>query len=63
MEGKDTAFDKFIRKHVEAYLEKGTMPPEAIVGPIVNIAEDIIAGREPTLRAGDYIAIQNQMRK
>jgi len=61
-EGKDTAFRQFVEKHLQAYIEKGTLPPAAIVGPIVNIAEDVMAGREPVIRAGDYIAIQNQIR-
>ena len=56
--GKDRVFNSIIEKHVSAYLENGTRPPEAIAGPILNIAEDVSAGRVPTLRAGDYIALQ-----
>ena len=47
--------------HVSAYLEKGTIAA-AIVGPILNIAEDLAAGREVTMRAGDYIALQTFVR-
>lgn len=57
--GKDVAFNRFVQGHISAYIEKGTMPPEAITGPILNMAEDVMAGREPTIRAGDYIALQN----
>lgn len=57
--GKDKVFNSIIEKHVSAYLENGTHPPDAIAGPILNIAEDVAAGRMPTLRAGDYIALQN----
>lgn len=56
--GQDKHFNSVIEAHLSAYLEKGTMPPAAIVGPILNIAEDIAGGRDVTLRAGDYIALQ-----
>jgi hypothetical protein len=56
----DKTFQTSVESHVSAYLEKGTMPPAAIIGPILNIAEDIAAGREVTLRAGDYIALQTR---
>ncbi len=62
IQGKDSAFVQYVQSNVQAYIEKGTLPPESIVAPIINLAEDIMAGREPVLRAGDYIAIQNQMR-
>jgi hypothetical protein len=61
LEGSEE-FDKFVMEHVEAYLEDGKLPPESIVGPILNIAEDIMAGRQPTIRAGDYISLQNHIR-
>jgi hypothetical protein len=35
------------------------MPPEAIAPAILNMADDVMAGRQVSLRAGDYIAIQN----
>ena len=60
--GKDKSFNSAVETHVSAYLEKGTMPPAAIVGPILNIAEDITAGRQVTLRAGDYIALHTFVR-
>jgi len=56
--GHDKAFNNLVETHLSAYLEKGTMPPMAISGAIMNIAEDVVAGRVPTLRAGDYIALQ-----
>jgi hypothetical protein len=46
-------------KHVRAYMDDGTMPPEAIAPAILNMADDVMAGRQVSLRAGDYIAIQN----
>jgi hypothetical protein len=57
--GKDTAFVKFVEGHVGAFIEKGTMPPAQIAAPIMNIAEDVIAGREVVMRAGDYIALES----
>jgi hypothetical protein len=57
--GQDRVFTKLIQTHVAAYLEKGTMPPAEIAGPILNIAEDVMAGRPVVLKAGDYIALQN----
>ena len=56
--GQDKAFNKLVETHLTAYLEKGVAPPAAIAGAIVNIAEDVVAGRTPTLRAGDYISLQ-----
>jgi hypothetical protein len=60
--GKDSAFVKFVQSQVSAFIEKGTKPPEQIAAPVMNIAEDIIAGREVTLRAGDYIALESYRR-
>lgn len=57
----DAGFDKFVEKHVQSYLE-GTAPPEAIQTAILNIVDDVAAGRDTTLRAGDYIALQTQYR-
>ncbi len=59
LEGQDKALNTVIESHVRAYIEKGTMPPEGIAAPILNIAEDVAAGRQVTIRAGDYIALQN----
>lgn len=60
--GQDKAFNKLVDTHLSAYLEKGVTPPAAISGAILNIAEDVVAGRTPTLRAGDYIALQTYKR-
>jgi len=51
--------DGVAMKHVRAYMDDGTMPPEAIAPAILNMADDVMAGRQVCLRAGDYIAIQN----
>jgi hypothetical protein len=57
----DDKFNKFVATHVQKYIEEDVMPDASIAGPIINIAEDILAGREPTLRGGDYIALRNGM--
>jgi hypothetical protein len=56
-------FYEVIGKHLRAYVDDGTMPPEAIAGPIMNLADDFMNGRDMTLKTGDYIALQNFMRK
>jgi hypothetical protein len=55
----DAGFTDFIEKHVQAYLD-GTAPPEAIQTAVLNIADDVAAGREVTVKAGDYIALHTQ---
>lgn len=58
----DATFLKFVDKHVQAYLG-GTAPPETIQTAVINIADDLSAGREMTLRSGDYIALQTEYQK
>jgi hypothetical protein len=59
----DEAFYEVINKHVKAYIEKDIMPPEQIRAAVLNVADDYFAGRQITLRTGDYISIQNFIRK
>ncbi len=47
---------------VKAYMEKGTAPPAAIATVVMNVADDLAANRAPTLRTGDYIALQMHVR-
>ncbi len=54
-------FRNYVEKEVASYLHGGK-PPEAIAGAVMNIADDIASGREITLRAGDYIALQTQFK-
>ena len=55
-------FASMLTEHIHAYIKKGVMPPKEIRTPILNIADDILAGREPVIRAGDYISLQNYRR-
>jgi hypothetical protein len=57
--GRDAAFTRFVQDQVKAYIEEDKMPAESIAGAIINIAEDVVAGRDVIMRAGDYIALQN----
>jgi hypothetical protein len=52
-------FAEVAAEHVNAYIFNKQEPPAEIAGAIINIADDVLNGREPILRAGDYIALQN----
>lgn len=52
-----------ISKYTNAYLQDGVMPPAEIAPTIMNLIDDQKSGRKMTLRAGDYIALQNYLRK
>lgn len=53
---------KVLAKEVYAYLYEDKMPTGDIASVVLNVAEDLVAGKNPELRAGDYIALQNHMR-
>jgi len=38
-------------------------PPAEIASVVMNIADDILSEREPVIRAGDYIQLQEYMRQ
>jgi hypothetical protein len=59
----DEAFQKQVEHLVTAYVEKGEMPPEQVAPTILNLADDLVAGRNMVIRAGDYIALRSFMRK
>ena len=56
-------FENVTFGYAKAYIEKGEMPPADIAPAILNMADDYLAGRQVAIRAGDYIAIHNHMRK
>lgn len=58
----EKGFDKMVKEQVAAYIEKKTVPPAGISSAIMNLADDVVCGREMILRAGDYIALQNHYR-
>ncbi len=60
--GPDEKFNNFVAEQLKALGEGGT-PPAEIAGPILNFADDLAAGRQPVLRAGDYIALRTFMKR
>ncbi len=58
----DRKFDKVVTDHLRAYVDNGVQPPVEIAPAILNLADDFMAGNQITIRAGDYISIQNFIR-
>jgi hypothetical protein len=54
---------EMISKHMSAFMQQGTMPPAEIAPAIMNLVDDQSSGRDMTMRAGDYISLQNYLRK
>ena len=52
-----------ISTHMNAFMQQGTMPPAEIAPAIMNLIDDQTSGRTMTMRAGDYISLQNYLRK
>jgi hypothetical protein len=46
---------------VYGYMYENKMPPTEIAQTVLNVTEDMLAGRQVILRAGDYIAVQKYM--
>lgn len=57
----DEAFAEFVEGHVQSFLD-GKMPPAAIQSAVMNVADEFLSGGTVTLKAGDYIALQNEFR-
>ncbi len=58
----DEEFDLMVKKYVTAALA-GEEVPEAIAPAILNLADDVMSGREMKIRTGDYIALQKFARQ
>jgi hypothetical protein len=56
------AFSKKMAGLVYGYLYEDKVPPLEIQQTVLNVSEDLLAGREVQLRAGDYIAVQRYFR-
>jgi hypothetical protein len=57
--------ESFVKKmagFVHGYLYEDKVPPAEIQQTVLNVSEDLLAGREVQLRAGDYIAVQKYFR-
>ncbi len=57
------AFFSWLEKEVDGYLAGGKLSSPEIAAPIMNIADDLGAGREVTLRAGDAVTLMGYARK
>jgi len=58
----DERFVQVATSYMNAFVEKGEMPPEQIAPVIFNMLDDYAAGRPVTVRTGDYIAMQGYLR-
>ena len=56
-------FYNMVHKEVMTHVIDGKEPQEQIRTAILNIADDMMSGREVTMRAGDYIALMNYARE
>ena len=56
-------FHATVTKYLNEYLYQNKMPPDEIAPAILNMADDLMAGREMHLRAGDYIMIEGFTRQ
>jgi hypothetical protein len=52
-------FFAVLNEHVDKYINSNVLPPPEIAGAVMNIADDIMAGRDIQVKAGDYITVQN----
>jgi hypothetical protein len=59
----DKKFTDHINKLVTSYLLKKAEPPAESASVVMNLADDYLSGRAPVIRAGDYITMQNYLRK
>ncbi len=49
-------FFNMVHDQVMTYALEGKAPPAQIATAVMNLADDMMAGRDPVIRAGDYIA-------
>jgi len=52
----DEKFQAVVDQYLEVALAGGELP-DTIAPAILNLANDVMSGREVTIRAGDYISI------
>ena len=56
-------FFTMVHEQVMSHVIDGKELPAQIQPTIMNIADDMMAGRDVTLRAGDYISLMNYARE
>src|SRR5512146_3016922 len=54
----DERFNEVITQYVSSYVQEGKMPPTEIAPAILNLVDDVMAGRKMNIRAGDNISLQ-----
>lgn len=52
-------FNNMVREEVMNYVIDAVEPPPQIHTAIMNIADDMMAGRDIVMRSGDYIALMS----
>ena len=57
-----TKFETVVKKYLKDFVVKQKQPPADIATAIMNMADDVLDGRQVTIRAGDYQALQNHVR-
>jgi hypothetical protein len=55
-------FHEMVRSEVKSFLVEGKEPPVEIAAAIKNISDDVKSGRDPVIRAGDYITLMGYAR-
>lgn len=50
-------FFNMLHEQVMAHALEGKAPPAQIASAVMNMSDDVMAGREPVIRAGDYVAL------
>jgi hypothetical protein len=56
-------FFSMVRELVLSYAVEGTEPPAQVATAVMNVSDDMMAGRDVSLRAGDYVDLMNYARK
>ncbi|MFX0203625.1 MAG: hypothetical protein ACFFCW_46600 [Candidatus Hodarchaeota archaeon] len=56
-------FYRVAAEYLYEYAHNNKMPPDEIAPAIINLGEDYLAGKPVQFRPGDYILIQNYIRK
>jgi hypothetical protein len=51
-------FEEFLTSNITAYINEGKQPDREIEAAILNLADDVMAGRKMVIRTGDYITLQ-----
>ncbi len=59
----DVKFVEWVAEEVNAFITDERKIAADIRAPIMNLADDVLNGRDPVVKAGDYIALQTHFQK